>query len=308
MRDRCRRIQPSLALFFALVGCGKGGQVLLGSVHVKSSLIEAGTGGRLAVLPEDSADLAGTLVQIPPNALSQDTKITIGVARDSSILHDDGEPAGIAVSFGPDGTTFATPARITIPFGVIRDLRRVRIYARQANGATSVLLPNQLFLNMGEKLVSFDVQHFTDYQCGNASDACTGVRCADNVTCRNGECTRAACEASECGPAPQLALQCQDGSTAESVCDRGEKGVCRWGFVCPGSTEPPCVSPQCPCASGQCPCEPGQCGSDPCTAQACGPEPLLPNYTCPDGETVGGPTGECRRSTDGSCGWVIASC
>lgn len=49
---------------------------------------------------------------------------------------------------------------------------------------------------------------------------------------------------------------------------------------------------------------PGEC----CTAGACGPAPGMPNYLCDDGVTLAGPTGECRRHGDGTCGWVIVEC
>jgi hypothetical protein len=55
-----------------------------------------------------------------------------------------------------------------------------------------------------------------------------------------------------------------------------------------------------------------QCGNAPapdeCDAQTdCGPAPGVPNWTCADG-SLGGPTGNCTRQADGTCGWEINWC
>jgi hypothetical protein len=44
-----------------------------------------------------------------------------------------------------------------------------------------------------------------------------------------------------------------------------------------------------------------------CTPADCGPEPAMPSAECPDG-TVSGPTGVCKRSDDGVCGWEVKQC
>jgi len=40
---------------------------------------------------------------------------------------------------------------------------------------------------------------------------------------------------------------------------------------------------------------------------ACGPALGMPNYLCPDGVTVAGPTGHCLDNGS-SCGWEVISC
>ncbi len=45
-----------------------------------------------------------------------------------------------------------------------------------------------------------------------------------------------------------------------------------------------------------------------CTPEACGPQPMLPNYNCPDGKTIAGPTGECTLDENQICGWEIIEC
>jgi hypothetical protein len=67
------------------------------------------------------------------------------------------------------------------------------------------------------------------------------------------------------------------------------------------------------CGSKQAPPENGGGGGGDgvvaeCPADQCGPEMGMPNRTCPDGETVGGPTGRCLKQGDGSCGWEVIQC
>jgi hypothetical protein len=46
-----------------------------------------------------------------------------------------------------------------------------------------------------------------------------------------------------------------------------------------------------------------------CPKSACGPQLGVPNYICPDGKTVAGPTGECTSTKkDPVCHWQVISC
>jgi hypothetical protein len=46
-----------------------------------------------------------------------------------------------------------------------------------------------------------------------------------------------------------------------------------------------------------------------CATRACGPALGMPNVLCPDGESIGGPTGRCLRDPEAdTCGWEIAEC
>ncbi len=46
-----------------------------------------------------------------------------------------------------------------------------------------------------------------------------------------------------------------------------------------------------------------------CAPFECGPALGMPNWLCPDGEHVAGPTDRCLRDPDtGGCGWEILSC
>ena len=48
-------------------------------------------------------------------------------------------------------------------------------------------------------------------------------------------------------------------------------------------------------------------GTDTCAADSCGPPLGAPAIECWDG-TIGGNTGVCRRTADGTCGWEIREC
>ena len=46
-----------------------------------------------------------------------------------------------------------------------------------------------------------------------------------------------------------------------------------------------------------------------CDPAECGPPLGMPNWLCPDGESIGGPTDRCLSDPDtGVCGWEIADC
>jgi len=47
--------------------------------------------------------------------------------------------------------------------------------------------------------------------------------------------------------------------------------------------------------------------TEPCDHSECGPPMGMPNHKCPDG-SIGGPTGQCLRNPDGSCGWEVRKC
>jgi hypothetical protein len=44
-----------------------------------------------------------------------------------------------------------------------------------------------------------------------------------------------------------------------------------------------------------------------CPTLECGPA-LGPPYLCPDGTTLGGPSGQCLANADGTCSWEIVQC
>jgi hypothetical protein len=115
--------------------------------------------------------------------------------------------------------------------------------------------------------------------------------CPPDQTCdAAGQCVPL-CSPADCANQPQPGLPnwtCEDGTTG------GPTGDC-----VPTNASSPVGQPACGWEIRWC--------TRACEDSECGPQPGQPNYTCPDG-TVAGPTGECRRAADGSCGWVIINC
>lgn len=100
-----------------------------------------------------------------------------------------------------------------------------------------------------------------------------------------------ACGANDCGAAPAIAKLCPDGSAAGMVCAKGANGSCGWQFMdCPPTPTPtPLPAPI-------------------CSATDCGPALGMPNYLCPDGKTIAGPTGKCLADSAGKCAWEVITC
>jgi len=111
-------------------------------------------------------------------------------------------------------------------------------------------------------------------------------------------------------------FECPDGVTIAGPgdCKRNEEGICAWEIIeCPAE----CTAGEKREATDGCnTCECTEDGTWACTEEACPPScgpddcgpPLgMPNYECPDGETMAGP-GDCVLTEDGQCGWEIIEC
>ncbi len=316
-------------LSLSLFACKDSSEI--GSVHVKSELITAANGGQIDVASADHAMLAGTSIRIAAGALSQDETITIGIVN-NALIDDGATVAGPAVDFGPDGTTFSAPALVTIPYTEAFDEDLVRVYVKEGNGTTEILLPDDVVYNAEAKTITFSVEHFTSFQGGRARDACQHVVCPTNSadvapnTCHRGRCGPRPCRASNCGPRPELPqYTCDDGTIAGPVCRRNDNGACGWeidrceptltcanidcaeGYHCVETSAqgPQCV-PNCdPANDRNCPCPQGDPRCNVCTPDQCGPAPEVPTRVCDDGSTAG-PV--CRVRDDGSCGWEVTDC
>jgi ZU5 domain-containing protein len=251
---------------FALVGCGQKNSTDLGSLHLKSDAISA-NGGTIEIKSSESALAAGVKIVIPPGALDKNTVITIDLNDpNSSIVEDKGKGIGPVIQFGPDGTRFLKPATVTLPYTGSPDPRKLRIYVKEANQPSTVIKAAHLQLDRAKKLVSFQIDGFTQFQCGTDPDRdpCATSDCGPalglpNWICEDGStggptgnCIRrddgscgwevnwcpAACQASDCGPAPALGLICPDGTTASAVCTRLRDGQCGWDLHCGDCTTP----------------------------------------------------------------------
>jgi hypothetical protein len=159
----------------------------LGSAFVKSEWIRASEGGTVTVLASDSATLAGASIQIPPNALSADTRISIGYgggtdaewigtpSATATIVPQGVPRAGPVVYFGPDGTAFRLPVTVTLPFAPASgSVTELVVYALEGNGR-SYEIPHD-GLQISGSLASFSVSGLTQFQPGGGHPAATRRR------------------------------------------------------------------------------------------------------------------------------------
>src|SRR5436190_4162406 len=94
-------------LILAVTGCGGSSG---GSKPVMvSQLVTAAEGGQVAV------GSTGASLDIPANSLGADTTITATAGDPPSTLPNRSTIKGQYFDFGPDGTTFGTPATLTLP-------------------------------------------------------------------------------------------------------------------------------------------------------------------------------------------------
>ncbi len=180
--------------------------------------------------------------------------------------------------------------------------------------------------------------YHVDYSYPNCCGACVldAGRCAEDADCDLGQ----TCEGSSlCAPGtvcvwagepgyckdttnacnsemmcPMLLQDCAAGYHLDysypnccgaCVLDEGrcaDDADCNDGQTCEGSS---LCSPDVVCVWEG---EPGWCNPSECSPDACGPALGMPNYLCPDGVTVAGPTGRCLANADGVCGWEIVDC
>ncbi len=174
--------------------CGNK-QLNLASKYVKSQAITASQGGTVSVTSSDDPSLAGTSIQIPPKALSQDTTITLTVGNALTLVGGD-QAAGPVVDFGPDGTTFQYPPTVTLPVSIPsgRSDSELIVVGVESDGTTLVVGREDLTYDANKKTASFAVAGFTRFgvlvgvpPCPTGTALCGcggGGRCLDGrVVC-----------------------------------------------------------------------------------------------------------------------------
>lgn len=112
-------------------------------------------------------------VTVPPGALAADTEVTISrekallsAARAAALSQSGLEPAGEAISFGPEGTQFSSPVTIELPYdpALVAPgmLGRVAVHYFDPNAKTWTALPTQL--DPSRHVLIAQTSHFSLYQ------------------------------------------------------------------------------------------------------------------------------------------------
>lgn len=202
---------------------------------VASVAIVASEGGSLMVTTADNEALAGLVLDIPAGALAADTTITADRVADIADA-----PAGPAVDFGPDGTTFSGGATLTLPLSDTAPLANLYVQVKEADGSTSTLETPTVDSEL--RTVTVTVDGFTRFQPAHRTPCEVEADCATGEACHGGLCakdhTAGGCSSdAECASGQV----CTSGScvatsttcTANSDCASGESCV---DGACHGNT------------------------------------------------------------------------
>ena len=121
----------------------------------------------LTVTLNDSEELAGTKLVVPAGALAEAVNLTVNYQAQAIVMAAD-EAAGPVAQFGPAGTRFGIPARVTIPVRLRSEQSSSRLYVDvlESTGERARLEGADLSYNEADSTVSFEVSHFTSFQAG----------------------------------------------------------------------------------------------------------------------------------------------
>ncbi len=264
------RLIPAVLLASA-VGCN--GTNFVGSKFIKSVAISAADGGTITVLSSDDVNLEGTQIYIAPNALPNDTTITIAEAAGLSPSQLGGTTQdGTTADLGPDTARFSVPATVTLRFAADSG-PDVAVIGVEHDGTFFTVDP----LSIDAGVVSFSASGFTSYavvhrpptgDCTVAThivcDADGGQTCVDplvdpsncggcGLACQAGEsCQTGGCQCNLMTCTGDAGTVCTDTESDRLNCSSCNK-ICPTGENC---TQGECVCHLTP-TIGQCPADGG---------------------------------------------------
>ena len=161
------------------------------SRYVKSVALTVSQGGTITVSREESEELAGLTLEIPPGALSSDEEITIQIGE-LPITPQGANSAGPVVILEPSGLLFKTPARLTLPYSLPqgRDAESLFVQVEEEDGLRFVVPQSALSLGLASNIVSFEINGFTSFQsCSSTASACnTDEDCGHGERCAQSYC------------------------------------------------------------------------------------------------------------------------
>ncbi|HEY0882320.1 MAG TPA: hypothetical protein VGD87_12345 [Archangium sp.] len=180
-----KSLLPVLA-FFSLTACGGSG--FIGSRYVKSQVISALEGGIFSITAGDDSRLAGTVVTVPPGALSEDTALTAELGLDDL----SSARAGSVLVLGPRALQLGKEIEIALPFtlGTQQSRSALSLVALDDSGSREVPI---FQVDDSSGLVRFRTTRLGAFQCAAGSadggaSCVTDDTCPDEHDCKAGRC------------------------------------------------------------------------------------------------------------------------
>ncbi|MFT3839404.1 MAG: hypothetical protein QM723_20645 [Myxococcaceae bacterium] len=251
-------MRRSLNLFAAVICCGALSCTVntnTGSKYAKTQEINASNGGTLTVSQSDDASLAGLKIQVPPNALSKNTTLTVAEGNGFT-LADGAAAVGPIADLGPVDATFVHPITITLPFALAgnQDPKFLAVQGIDASGTHITVSGKDLLIDPINHVVAFTAVHlhrFAAVIINSGGTVCPQGEvfcgCCDNGTCQpaGSACPLIACPAfcekdGGSGGGGGGGSCCPAG---ESWCGCGNSGKClpdgeACPLACPQSNDP----------------------------------------------------------------------
>ncbi|MER2559911.1 MAG: hypothetical protein ABTQ32_04280 [Myxococcaceae bacterium] len=163
MKHHSRNVAVAVAAFAVctfIYACGQESNV--GSRFVKSEQVAASKGAAISVSAAEEPELAGSALDIPAGALGGDTTITLELGL-KAITES---PRGPVAIWGPSGTVFSKPARMTLPLALLSsaELAQVEVLVEESDGRRFSIPRSELMIDAAAKSVTFSVNGFTRFQ------------------------------------------------------------------------------------------------------------------------------------------------
>jgi hypothetical protein len=149
---------------------------------VKAVDVAPNQGVTIDVSSSESAELAGTRLFIPGDALAKNMQITL--ARQEQSILSGGEAVGPVAVWGPSGTTFKGGATLTLPFHLAAGQSDKDLFVQvlEADNTRKTFSRQQLTVDANAGLVTLTIPGFSKYQTG----LCTAASCPSGTASGTG--------------------------------------------------------------------------------------------------------------------------
>ncbi|CAD7781315.1 Beta-propeller repeat protein [Candidatus Methanoperedenaceae archaeon GB50] len=133
-----------------------------------------GSDGGTVLVTDTSSEILGAQVEIPADALSEDTIIAISeLVEEIPPFPEDIIGIGLPVHFGPEGLVFNKPGTIKIPYteedlenAGVSDPQELNVYTFNTTTLTWELVEGPKTVDEENMLIMIDVTHFSIFQLG----------------------------------------------------------------------------------------------------------------------------------------------